>query len=189
MINKILFFLFLTSCLFSSGSGGSWIEDWLYPDTGLFFWSVITFLIVFGILKWKAWGPLMKALDERETQIKESLNKAEQIIQDQEKSAQDNEIILKKARDEAQNIVAQAKEAGDKLKVKLENDGHDKYDELLVDATKQIEAEKQKALNDIKKMVVEIALDASEKIVKRSLNDEDNKKIIEETVNSFQQKN
>ena len=69
MINKILFFLFLISCLFSSGSGGSWFESWLYPDTGLFFWSVITFLIVFAILRWKAWGPLMQALDERETKI------------------------------------------------------------------------------------------------------------------------
>ena len=189
MINKILLFLFSISYLFSSGSEGSWFDDWLYPDTGLFFWSIITFLIVFGILRWKAWGPLMQALDERETQIRESLNKAERIVQEHEKSAQDNEAILNKAREEAKNIITKAKEAGDKLKIKLEKDGHDKYDELLANATEQIEAEKQKALNDIKETVVEIALDASEKIVKRNLNDDDNKRIIEETVSSFQEKN
>ena len=87
MINKILLLLFLTSCLFSSGSGGSWFESWLYPDTGLFFWSIITFVIVFVILRWKAWGPLMQVLEERESQIRESLDKAEKIVRDQEKSS------------------------------------------------------------------------------------------------------
>ena len=189
MINKIIFLLFLTSCLFSGGSGGSWFESWLYPDTGLFFWSVITFLIVFVILRWKAWGPLMQALDDRETKIRDSLNKAEKIVQDQEKSTKENEIILNQAREEAKAIVSQAKDAGEKLKLKLEEDGHIKYDELLSNATDQIETEKQKALNDIKKMVVEVALNASEKVIKRNLNNEDNKKMIQETVDSFNQNN
>ena len=107
------------SLLFSGGSGGAWIEDWLYPDTGLFFWAVITFLIVFVILRWKAWGQLMDVLDAREKQIQESLNKAEKMIQEQENSAQENEAILAQAREEAKNIIVQAKEAGDKLKYKF----------------------------------------------------------------------
>ena len=70
----IIIALFIISHAFGAESshGGSWIEDWLYPDTGLFFWAVITFFIVFVILRWKAWGPLMAALDAREQQIKES---------------------------------------------------------------------------------------------------------------------
>ena len=56
-------------------------------------------------------------------------------------------------------IVSKAKEAGEKLKLKLEEDGRTKYDELLSNATEQIETEKQKALNDIKKMVVEVAIE------------------------------
>ncbi len=97
--------------------------------------------------------------------------------------------ILNKAREEAKGIVAQAKEAGSKLKTKMEEDGRNKYDELLANATNEIESEKNKALNDIKKMVVEVAIEASEKIVKRNLNTDDNKRMIEETVDSFKQKN
>ena len=126
---------------------------------------------------------------QREKQINESLNKAEQIVKEQEKSAQDNEAILTKAREEAQSIITQAKEAGDKLKSKLEQDGQEKYESMLDNAKSQIDAEKQKALSDIKNMVVDIAITASEKIVKRNLNDDDNKKMIEETVEQFQQKN
>ena len=186
-MHKQLIVLFLSiGLLFSGSTGGSWIEDWLYPDTGLFFWSVITFLIVFFILRWKAWGPLMETLDAREKQIKESLNKAEKIIQDQEKNVQDNEAILTKAREEAKNIIGLAKEAGDKLKHKFEEDGRTKYEELVEAASDQINGEKQKALSDIKNIVAEIALDASEKIIKRNLNNEDNKRIIDETVHLFQ---
>ncbi len=189
MLKQLIVLLVSINLLFCGGAGGSWIEDWLYPDTGLFFWAVITFLIVFVILRWKAWGPLMETLDAREKQIKESLNKAEKMIQEQENSAQENEAILNKARQEAQNIVAQAKETGDKLKQKFENDGRTKYQELVDNASEQINAEKQKAISDIKTMVSEIALAASEKIIKRNLNSEDNKKIIDETVNSFQENN
>jgi len=189
MIKNIILFLTAFSLLFPGATGGSWLEQWLYPSTGLFWWAVVTFLLVFIVLRWKAWGPLMEALEHREQQISESLNKAEQIIKDQEQSAQDNEAILAKAREEAQGIIAQAKEAGDKLKSKLEQDGQEKYESMLNNAKNQIDAEKNKALSDIKNMVVDIAISASEKIVKRNLNDDDNKKMIEETVEQFQQKN
>ena len=56
-------------------------------------------------------------------------------------------------------------------------------------AKEQINAEKQKALNEIKNTVVEIALQASEKVIKRNLNDADNQKMIEETVEKFKQAN
>ena len=55
--------------------------------------------------------------------------------------------------------------------------------------TKRIKAEKQKALNEIKNTVVDIALQASEKVIKRNLNNEDNKKLVEQTVDEFKQAN
>ena len=190
MINKIILFVTTINCLWSSSGNneGTWFDDWLYPDTGLYIWSVITFLIVCAILSWKAWRPLMHALDERESQIRESLDKAEKIVKDQEKSSQENEALFNKAREEAKELIAQAKVAGEKLQLKLEKDGHEKYENLVTSATDKIESEKNKALNDIKKMVVEVAIEASEKIVKRNLNDDDNKRMVEETVDSFQNK-
>ena len=91
--------------------------------------------------------------------------------------------------DASQDIVTKAREAGDKLKHKLEKDGKDQYDNMLNKAKGQINAEKQKALNEIKNTVVEIALQASEKVIKRNLNDADNQKMIEETVEKFKQAN
>jgi len=189
-MNKLKYFFILCCVSFSFGSSdGGFFEQWFMPDTALFLWSVVTFLIVLGILKWKAWGPLIDALDTRAKQISESLLKAEKVTAEAEQQAAKNDEILNQARTEAQKIVASAREAGDKLKHKLESDGKEQYDNMLEKAKDQINAEKQKAMNDIKSTVIDIAIQASEKVIKRNLNDDDNKKMIEQTVDEFKQAN
>ena len=187
------FYLILIGISFAGSppdsGGGGWLDKWLTVDIGLLLWTIVTFLVLLFILRWKAWGPLMNALDARAQQIEESLNQAEKIIEDQAQSAKDNEQILDKAREEASQIIAEAKDAGENLKNKLSEEGQEKYETLISNAKADIESAKDQALNDIKTMVVEIALEASEKIIKRNLNNEDNKNIIEKTVKSFQEKN
>ena len=95
MVRLILLLLFLGN-LFSQheshspsdahGHSASWLNDWLLPDPGLFLWTLVTFFFVLLILKMKAWGPLMDALDEREKRIEQALLSAE------------------KAKDEAENV-------------------------------------------------------------------------------------
>ena len=189
-MNKLKYFVYITifNNLFAAG-GGSWINDWLMPNTGLTLWTIATFLVLLFVLKWKAWGPLMDALDSRAKQIEESLSKAEKVTADAEVQAEKNEKVLQEARNEAQEIVSKAREAGDKLKQKLETDGKEQYDSMLNKAKEQINAEKQKALNEIKSTVVDIALKASEKVIKRNLNNDDNKKMIEDTVDEFKRAN
>jgi len=191
-MDKLKYFIYIAifNNLFAGDAGGgSWINDWLMPNTGLTLWTIVTFLVLLFVLKWKAWGPLMDALDARAKQIEESLSKAEKVTAEAEVQAEKNEKVLQKARSEAQEIVSKAREAGDKLKQKLETDGKEQYDNMLNKAKEQIDAEKQKALNEIKSTVVDIALEASEKVIKRNLNNDDNKKMIEDTVDEFKRAN
>ena len=141
-MKNIFSLIFLVSTIFAGGGGevpDTWFDRWLMPSSGLFIWSVITFLIVFVVLRWKAWGPLMDTLDAREKQINDALNAAESAKEEAAKVASDNEDVLNKARQEAQEIVAQARDAGDKLKSRLETDGQAKYDEMLDKADKHYE--------------------------------------------------
>ena len=187
---KFIFFILLFSLSFCGAEGGSsWLDSWLTVETGLLLWTITTFLVLLFVLRWKAWGPLMSAMDARAKQISESLSKAEKVTADAEQQAVKNEKILNTARKEAQNIVAQAREAGDKLKHKLEEDGKEQYNGMLEKAKEQIDTEKQKALSEIKTTVVDIALKASERVIKRNLNNEDNKKLVEDTVDEFKQAN
>ena len=185
---KYLFFLNLISFSFASESGG-WLDKWLTIDSGLLLWTILTFFVLLFILRWKAWEPLMEALDNREKQISEALSAAQVAKDEAAKVASDNEEVLNKARQEAHEIVTQAREAGEKLKKKLETDGQEKQSEMLVKAKEQINAEKNQALSEIKQVVVDLTMNASEKIIKRNLNEEDNKKMIENTVDELKQAN
>ena len=185
---KYLFFLSLINFSFASESGG-WLDKWLTIDPGLLLWTLLTFFVLLFILRWKAWGPLMNALDARAKQIEESLSKAEKVSAAAEQQAEKNEEVLNQAREEAQGIISQARNAGEKLKLKLETDGQSKYETILQKAKDDINSEKEKAMSQIKTMVVEITMAASEKVLKRNLNDNDNKRLIEETVDQLKQKN
>ena len=91
-MNKIKYLFFL--CCINLSFAADWFNEWFLPDPGLFIWTVITFLIVLAILRWKAWGPLMDALDARAKQIEESLSKAEKVSAAAEQQAEKNEEIL-----------------------------------------------------------------------------------------------
>jgi len=193
-ITKIFHLLLISISLAAPEShgadhSGGWLEKWLTVETGLLYWTITTFLVLLVILRWKAWGPLMDAMNARAKQIEDSLSKAEKVTAKAEQQAAKNEEILNAARKEAQDIVSKAREAGDKLKNKLEEDGKNQYNGMLEKAKEQIDTEKQKALNEIKTTVVDIALKASERVIKRNLNNEDNKKLVEKTVDEFKQAN
>lgn len=193
LVNAFYYLIFISTSFAGDSAhvseGGGWLDKWLTVDSGLLLWTILTFLVLLFILRWKAWGPLMDALDSRTKQIEEALSKAEIVAAEAREQAKENEDILVKAREEAQNIISEAKTAGEKFKDKLETEGDKQYQTLVSNAQKDIDTAKNQALNDIKTMVVEIALEASEKVIKRNLNNEDNTKIIEETVKSFQNNN
>ena len=113
-MNKFKYFIYIAifNNLFAGEGGGNWINDWLMPNTGLTLWTIATFLVLLFVLKWKAWGPLMDALDARAKQIEESLSKAEKVTAEAEVQAEKNEKVLQEARNEAQDIVSKAREAG-----------------------------------------------------------------------------
>ena len=180
--------------LASEGSGqsdavheGGWMEKWLSFDPGLFMWTIVTFLIVLMLLKWKAWGPLMSVLDKRAEDIKNALSAADRAKEDAEKASQDYEKLVQKARIEGQQIIADSKAAGEKVKNDIESVARENAEKMIGKAKTQIEAESQKALQEIKSSVVDLSIEAAEKIIEKNLDSEDNRKLVEKTLDSMGQ--
>jgi F-type H+-transporting ATPase subunit b len=178
----------------SDGSGqvdsaheGGWIEKWLSFDPGLFMWTIVTFFIVLFILKWKAWGPLISVLDKRAEDIKNALSAADRAKEDAEKASQDYEKLVQKARIEGQQIIADSKAAGEKVKNDIESVARENAEKMIGKAKTQIEAESQKALQEIKSSVVDLSIEAAEKIIEKNLDSEDNRKLVEKTLDSMGQ--
>ena len=185
----------ISGFLFASGGGvngdsaheGGWMEKWLSFDPGLFMWTIVTFLIVLFILKWKAWGPLMTALDKREEDIKNALSAADRAKEDAEKASRDYEEVVKKAQAEAQRIVADGKAVGEKVKNDIESAARKSADDMIDKAKEQIEAESHKALQEIKSSVVDLSIKAAGIIIEKNLDSEDNRKLVDQTLDNMGQ--
>ena len=171
----------------NSAHEGGWMEKWLSFDPGLFMWTIVTFLIVLTILKWKAWGPLMNALDKRAEDINNALLVADRAKEDAEKASQDYEELVQKAHAEAQQIIADSKAAGERVKNDIESVARENAEEMIGKAKTQIEAESQKAIQEIKSSVVDLSIEAAEKIIEKNLDSEDNRKLVDQTLDSMGQ--
>ena len=150
-------------------------------DPGLFIWTIITFLLLAFVLAKFAWKPLLKRLDDREAMIKSSLDDAEKAKIELEKLNEESEKVMAKARSDAQVILSEGKTAAEKIK----EDTIAKAKEaakIRDDAKEQIQVEKDKALNDIKKEVVDLSISVAEKLISKNLSDADNKAMIKESL-------
>jgi len=88
--------------------------DLVTPAVGLFFWTVLIFLILLGLLKAFAWKPILNAVKERTESISEALKSAEKAKEEMVKLLANNESILKEARIERDKIIKEARDLKDK---------------------------------------------------------------------------
>ena len=151
-------------------------------DPGLFVWTIITFLILLGVLTRFAWKPLLKALETRENEISQSLEDAKKAKQELERLSAESDEIIAKARSEAQGIVSEGKKAAEQLTATTLNKAKEEAMANLSAAKEQIKIERDKAIVEIKGEVVNLSLSIAEKLVKKNLSKEDNKSLIDESL-------
>ena len=151
-------------------------------DPGLFIWTILTFLILFGALAKYAWKPLLKALENRENMIRSSIADAEKAQQELETINQQSDNVLAKARAESQAILVDGKVAAEKVKEDTLNQAKEKATAIIESAEKQIQVEKDKAISEIKGEVANLAIQVAEKLIQKNLNRDDNQSLIDESL-------
>ena len=152
---------------------------------GPLFWSVITFLLLLFILSKVAWGPIISALETREKQIREALDSAANAKADAEKATADYESIKQEAQVEAQKLLSDAKIAKENMINQAVSEAKTKAENEMKSALDSIEAEKEKAVKEIKSFVVDLSIQAASKLISKNLDDSDNRKFIDETIDEI----
>jgi F-type H+-transporting ATPase subunit b len=155
-------------------------------DPGLFVWTILTFLLLVFILAKFAWKPLLKMLQDREDMVRSSLEDAEKAKSELERLNEESEAIMAKARSEAQSILADGKAVAEKVKDDIIAKSKEQANKIREDAGNQIQVEKDKAISEIKKEVVNLTLSVAEKLIQKNLSDADNKSLIEESLKKVQ---
>ena len=139
---------------------------------GLFVWQTLLFVALLLLLKKFAWKPILDAVNERETSIKESLSAAEKARDDMEAVQADNKRILKEARSERDALLAEAKTASIKIVNRAKEDAKAEADKITAQAQETIQNEKKAAINELKSQVASLSVDIAAKVLQTELKDQ-----------------
>jgi F-type H+-transporting ATPase subunit b len=143
----------------------------LLPDFGLLFWNLLVFLIVFFILRKFAWKPILKSLNDRETNIATSLETAEKVKAEMAQMKNENETLMNQAREERAAILKEARETRDRIVNEAKELAKTEAAKITAEARQAIEAQKMAALTDVKNQVGNLVIEVSEKVLRRELAD------------------
>ena len=141
----------------------------LTPDSGLLFWMVIVFGIVFVILAKYGFPVITRMVDERKQYIDKSLLAAREANEQLANIKADSEMILAKAHEEQARILNEAVATRERILKEAKTQAQVEGQKLLDEAKKQIQAEKDSAISDIRRQV---AVDIAEKVLRKNLDDE-----------------
>jgi F-type H+-transporting ATPase subunit b len=139
---------------------------------GLFFWQLIILLIVIFILGKFAWTPIVNALEEREKGISDALASAEKAKLEMARLTNENEQLLKEAREERDAILKEAKELKDKIVAEAKESAQTEGAKLIENAKREIEDQKLKALAEVKNQVSALSLDIARKVLTKEFEDQ-----------------
>ena len=140
---------------------------------GLFFWQFFIFIGLILLLKKFAWKPILDAVNERETSIKDALSSADKARKEMASLQEDNQKILQKARAEREALLKEARTSGADLLAKAKEDAKLEADKILSQAQDAIQNEKRAAINELKNQVAQISLEIAEKVIEGELEDKD----------------
>ena len=160
-------------------SSGSFLVS---PGLGLMIWTLIVFLFTMYVLSKVAFPRIQEALDKRADAIRDSIDHAEKTREEADQILEEYRGRLKEAREQADEIVARARKAADTTKTQAADEGREKREELLTAARRDIEAETRRSLERIRKEVADLTVLTTEKVTRKSLTGDDQKRLIDEAL-------
>ena len=149
---------------------------------GLIFWTIVTFLIVFAILRWKAWGPILSLVEEREKQIASSIEAAKRERAEAEKLLAEQKTAIAEARRDAQEMLRRNQQEVEKFREELMAKSRKEAEEFKASATREIEEQKSKAIAEVKAMAVDLSMEVASKLLNERLDDTKHRALAEQFV-------
>lgn len=160
-------------------------QNLLAPDWGLAFWIAVIFILLLIVLRRYAWGPITSAMEEREQTIDASIRRAEEALKEARQIQADNQRARREAEQEAQRILREAREEAEKLRSEEETKTRERIRQMQEQAQAEIEREKQSALDDLRAEVADLAIQAAEKILGESLNEQRQRRLVEDFIDEL----
>jgi F-type H+-transporting ATPase subunit b len=155
------------------------------PDVGLMIWTVLAFLVALFILRKYAFPQISAALEKRQHLIEESIETAQRTKDEADEILAEYRERLKEARAQAEEIVARARKNGEAAERHSFEQAKESREELLEQTRRDIESETRRAIQEIRKEVADLTVAATERVTRKTLNEEDQRRLVEEALSEL----
>ncbi len=172
----------MPTVIFSDLLGGLGINLWAFLS------QLVSFGIVFLIL-WR-WGfpAILSMLEKRQTVIREGVENAEKAERALAEATARAEQLLLEARKQSQETIAQAAELAEREARRIEEEARARAEEIEQQQVERIQQEAARARTELSRLVVNLAITAASKVISKSIDSKDNRRLVEEFVKSSQVK-
>jgi len=155
------------------------------PNVGLMIWTIVVFVISLLILRRWVFPLIGNALDQRAKTIEGDIDAAHEIRQAADKVLEEYRERLKEARAQSDEILQRARHTADTHEHESKERGQELIAEAAKRAQRDIEVATKRALDDIRREVVELTILATEKVTRKTLNDADQRRLVEEALSEM----
>jgi F-type H+-transporting ATPase subunit b len=145
-------------------------------------WTALAFLIALPVMWKMVYGPITKALDDRDQKVEDSIAAAEVARKEAEQRMAEARAELDKARAEGKRMVEEAVGRAERQAQAAMRAADERAKQELQKAREAIAAEKQKALLEIRQYAVELTIAATQKLLQQDVNDEAHRRMVRDFV-------
>ena len=157
------------------------------PDIGLLFWMTTCFILLLVLMKKFAWGPILKALNEREQSIQTALDQAEEAQKQISEATSRVAQILEEGKKEKEKLIKETQIELSEYKKEQQSKINIQMDAQLKSVKDEIAQQKRAAIGELKNTVAELSIDIAEKILKKELeNPNQHNSLIMDSVEDLQ---
>jgi F-type H+-transporting ATPase subunit b len=150
----------------------------LTVEGGLMFWTILVFLVLLAVLKKFAWPAILGAVEAREKALEEQLAAAERDRAEAAKLLEEHRKLVADAKTQSHGLVLEAKQLAEKERAVAMEKTKQEQEELLARARREIAAERDRAVADLRREAVDLSLAAASKLVGQRLDGEADRKIV-----------
>jgi F-type H+-transporting ATPase subunit b len=155
------------------------------PNVGLMIWTLVVFAIVLFVMRKYIYPVIGQMLDSRAKAISDEIDSAAEVRKEADKVLEEYRERLKEARAQAEQIVERARKAAEVHEREAQEEAQAKRDQMMEQTRRDIEAETRRAIEEIRKTVADLTIEATEKVTRKVLTSEDQRKLVEDALSEL----
>lgn len=151
----------------------------------LMFWTLLIFIILYLLLRWKAFPAILTSVEQREKALQDAIDAAKRDRDEAQRLLEEHRRQIDAARGEAQKLIADGRAVAEKMRTDLLEQTHHEQQTMLERARREIETEKERAVAQLRREAVNLAIAGASKVIEQNLDNTKNRQLVEGFLSSL----